>query len=164
MRERYGSLQRVEVGRRHGAPAHRVDQGTKLLRVVPLIPWRNRREFGGGHSSAAGLDLQTTSGANHALLDRYAILLRGSPRRNDLVPLLLKKRLFSSPAAFARTVAQHAQTVRGLQTTREEDPWDTGYDDNDEPDDSVGSDRSSFRTSATVSSWLAGARRRTRAG
>ena len=86
----------------------------------------------------------------HDLLDRYAILRTGSPRRNDLVTLLLKKRLFSSPAAFARTVGQHAQTVRGLRSTHDDDPWDTGYDYDDEPDDSVGSDREAAELLATA--------------
>ena len=44
----------------------------------------------------------------HELLSRYATLRTGSPRRNDLVTLLLKKRLFSSPAAFDKTLEQHA--------------------------------------------------------
>jgi hypothetical protein len=56
------------------------------------------------------------------------------------VTLLLKKRLFSSPAAFAATLEQHAKTVRGLRETHDDDPWDTGYQWDDEPDDAAGSD------------------------
>jgi superfamily II DNA or RNA helicase len=76
----------------------------------------------------------------HDLLARYAALRTGSSRRNDLVTLLLKKRLFSSPAAFAKTVDQHARTVRGLREIHDDDPWDTGYDFDDEPDDAAGSE------------------------
>ncbi|MFH8681263.1 DISARM system SNF2-like helicase DrmD [Streptomyces lydicus] len=52
----------------------------------------------------------------HSLLETYAGRRRRSPgqvavRANDLVTLLLKKRLFSSPAAFARTLAAHAASV-----------------------------------------------------
>ncbi|WP_328865170.1 DISARM system SNF2-like helicase DrmD [Streptomyces sp. NBC_00304] len=52
----------------------------------------------------------------HGLLEAYAGRRRRAPgatavRANDLVTLLLKKRLFSSPAAFARTLAAHAATA-----------------------------------------------------
>jgi superfamily II DNA or RNA helicase len=58
----------------------------------------------------------------HALLEEYTERRRGVPgevlvRANDLVTLLLKKRLFSSPAAFARTLAAHAETVVRSQGT-----------------------------------------------
>jgi len=76
----------------------------------------------------------------HDLLSRYASLRTGSPRRNDLVTLLLKKRLFSSPAAFAKTLAQHARTVRSAVTGSDSDPLDIDYDWDDEPDDAAGSD------------------------
>jgi superfamily II DNA or RNA helicase len=77
----------------------------------------------------------------HALLARYAALRTGSPHRNDLVTLLLKKRLFSSPAAFAKTLDQHARTVRGLPPNGgDADPLDVDYDWDDEPDDAAGSD------------------------
>ena len=76
----------------------------------------------------------------HALLARYAQLRTGSPQRNDLVTLLLKKRLFSSPAAFAKTLEQHARTVQGLSGNTDADPLDVDYDWDDEPDDAAGSD------------------------
>ena len=76
----------------------------------------------------------------HDLLARYSALRTGSPRRNDLVTLLLKKRLFSSPAAFAKTLEQHAKTIRGLRDIHDDDPWDTDYDWVDEPDDAAGSE------------------------
>jgi hypothetical protein len=56
----------------------------------------------------------------HDLLERYSASRRRQPgatvvRANDLITLLLKKRLFSSPAAFAHTLAVHARTARRLQ-------------------------------------------------
>ena len=54
--------------------------------------------------------------------------------------LLLKKRLFSSPDAFAKTLDQHARTVRGLTTSGEDDPLDVDYNWEDEPDDDAGSE------------------------
>jgi superfamily II DNA or RNA helicase len=78
--------------------------------------------------------------AGHALLTRYAELRTGSPRRNDLVTLLLKKRLFSSPAALNKTVEQHARTVRGLSSGGDGDPLDVDYDWDEEPDDAAGSE------------------------
>ncbi|MGV9892994.1 DISARM system SNF2-like helicase DrmD [Streptomyces tendae] len=52
----------------------------------------------------------------HDLLEAYADRRRRAPgatavRANDLVTLLLKKRLFSSPAAFARTLTTHAAST-----------------------------------------------------
>jgi superfamily II DNA or RNA helicase len=54
----------------------------------------------------------------HALLTRFSELRRRrlraqrGHRATDLITLLLKKRLFSSPAAFAHTVGVYAQTLR----------------------------------------------------
>lgn len=52
----------------------------------------------------------------HDLLDCYIAARRraaapGTTRASDLVALLLKKRLFSSPPAFARTLAAHVDSV-----------------------------------------------------
>ncbi|MGH3998684.1 MAG: DISARM system SNF2-like helicase DrmD, partial [Pseudonocardiaceae bacterium] len=52
----------------------------------------------------------------HDLLDSYIAARRrsaapGTTRATDLVALLLKKRLFSSPPAFARTLTVHAESV-----------------------------------------------------
>ena len=53
----------------------------------------------------------------HELLERYAELRRGHHAKGakrsaaDFVTLLLKKRLLSSPAAFANTLTQHRSTV-----------------------------------------------------
>jgi ERCC4-related helicase len=86
------------------------------------------------------VDYTDAERAGHALLSRYAALRTGSPRRNDLVTLLLKKRLFSSPAAFAKTLDQHARTVHGLTGPDAGDPLDVDYDWQDEPDDAAGSE------------------------
>jgi superfamily II DNA or RNA helicase len=78
-----------------------------------------------------------TERRGHALLQRYAEARRSSTgtttRSSDLVLLLLKKRLFSSPAAFARTLSAHAQTVGGRGATADDLPeWledALGWDD-----------------------------------
>jgi len=75
----------------------------------------------------------------HALLAEYARLRTGSPRRNDLVTLLLKKRLFSSPAAFVRTLERHVESLTRAKDDYR-DPDDAGYDWDDEPDDAAGSE------------------------
>ncbi|GAA0913371.1 helicase SNF2 family protein [Virgisporangium aurantiacum] len=75
----------------------------------------------------------------HAMLNEFTALRRKrlkaqrGQRAADLVTLLLKKRLFSSPAAFAHTVAVYTETLRtkvGSATTVparfDEDEW---YDD-----------------------------------
>lgn len=62
----------------------------------------------------------------HALLRRYAELRRkaGGHRTGeaaaDFVALLLKKRLFSSPAAFANTLNVHLQTLSARVTDRDD--------------------------------------------
>jgi ERCC4-related helicase len=76
----------------------------------------------------------------HALLQAYAALRTGSPTRNDLVTLLLKKRLFSSPAAFAKTLEQHQRTVTGLKQSAEDAAFEADYLLEDEPDDVAGSE------------------------
>ncbi|ACY98106.1 DISARM system SNF2-like helicase DrmD [Thermomonospora curvata] len=67
----------------------------------------------------------------HALLQRFAQLRRRrlnqtrGRRAADLVTLLLKKRLFSSPAAFARTVDVYMQTLKNKSAPSlpPEDDW-----------------------------------------
>ena len=91
----------------------------------------------------------------YALLAAYSEIRTGSPKRNDLVTLLLKKRFFSSPAAFARTLECHVQNLFGLRSDRgageadgggadsyldNDGPMDVGYDWDTEPDDAVGSE------------------------
>jgi len=63
----------------------------------------------------------------HADLAAYAALRRNRTRERpsddaaseacDLMPLLLKKRLFSSPAAFATTLDAHLRTLAAPRTT-----------------------------------------------
>jgi len=81
-----------------------------------------------------------TERIGHDLLAEYAALRTGSPRRNDLVTLLLKKRLFSSPAAFAKTLERHITSLRDAVGDDAQDPIDTDYDWDDEPDDAAGSE------------------------
>jgi superfamily II DNA or RNA helicase len=80
--------------------------------------------------------------AGHDLLAEYAALRTGSRKRNDLVTLLLKKRLFSSPVAFAKTLERHIASLEGAADDNR-DPVDTGYDWDDEPDDAAGSESES---------------------
>ncbi|MFD3586346.1 DISARM system SNF2-like helicase DrmD [Streptomyces sp. NPDC058683] len=84
----------------------------------------------------------------HELLKKYALLRRaklgtrykGGRKAADLVTLLLKKRLFSSPDAFARTIAVYLDTLRTKkqQAAEEIEDWqETFFDDyaayDDEP-------------------------------
>jgi len=82
----------------------------------------------------------------HVLLERYAAARRRAAgtatRSHDLILLLLKKRLFSSPAAFARTLAAHSETVgrRGSVADGDLPDWledALGWDD-DLVDDEAG--------------------------
>ncbi|MFF0284266.1 DISARM system SNF2-like helicase DrmD [Rhodococcus aetherivorans] len=68
------------------------------------------------------VDYPTHEQEVHALLRDYTAArqkrlaresFRGAGQAADLVTLLLKKRLFSSPAAFARTMTLHLRSVRG---------------------------------------------------
>jgi superfamily II DNA or RNA helicase len=65
----------------------------------------------------------------HALLERYAEARRSTVKRKsagaaaDMVTLLLKKRLFSSPAAFTATLGVHAHTMQEAGTS-ENGTWD----------------------------------------
>lgn len=79
--------------------------------------------------------------AGHALLEAYALTRSRGTRANDLVTLLLKKRLFSSPAAFSRTLTQHAATTRrSSRNNSHDDDLDDLYDWRDEDDSAVDSD------------------------
>jgi superfamily II DNA or RNA helicase len=64
--------------------------------------------------------------AGHNLLAAYTAARQGAARQGgvragDLVTLLLKKRLFSSPAAFARTLAAHVESTRRAGTPAVDD-------------------------------------------
>ncbi|WP_371597669.1 DISARM system SNF2-like helicase DrmD [Streptomyces sp. NBC_00564] len=82
----------------------------------------------------------------HGLLKQYAQLRRaklgtrykGGRKAADLVTLLLKKRLFSSPDAFARTIAVYLDTLRTKkqQAAEEIEDWqETFFDDYADYDD-----------------------------
>ncbi len=65
--------------------------------------------FPGRRNRAIDIAYTDAERAAHALIDQYATLQRSRPgraraRATDLITLLLKKRLFSSPAAFAATL------------------------------------------------------------
>ncbi|MEV7383530.1 DISARM system SNF2-like helicase DrmD [Streptomyces lydicus] len=82
----------------------------------------------------------------HGLLKEYAQLRRaklgtrfkGGRKAADLVTLLLKKRLFSSPDAFARTIAVYLETLRTKkqQAAEEVEDWqETFFEDYADYDD-----------------------------
>ncbi len=73
--------------------------------------------FPGRHPRAIEVAYTPGEREGHDLLARYVTRRRkesglAAARAGDLVTLLLKKRLFSSPAAFARTLDAHIQTLR----------------------------------------------------
>ena len=72
------------------------------------------------------VDYSDTDREAHRLLAEYVQARRQAAgiRQNaatDMVALLLKKRLFSSPRAFADTLQVHAETVRAAKAAEEED-------------------------------------------
>jgi superfamily II DNA or RNA helicase len=73
-------------------------------------------KFPGRVARAIEVDYTPGERTGHDLLRRYTDARRRTGRgaavpAGDLVTLLLKKRLFSSPAAFARTLAAHRETL-----------------------------------------------------
>jgi superfamily II DNA or RNA helicase len=75
------------------------------------------------HTRAMPVRYPDSERAVHALLKEFAELrrkrlsTRRGHRATDLVTLLLKKRLFSSPSAFAHTVAVYLETLRSRKGT-----------------------------------------------
>ncbi|MGI8677383.1 MAG: DISARM system SNF2-like helicase DrmD [Jatrophihabitans sp.] len=105
-------------------------------------------KFPGRAARAIEIEYTDAEVEGHELLERYVQARRrvtgaAAVKAGDLITLLLKKRLFSSPAAFAHTLAAHRSTVdKGRSATAEEVPswleeamaWD--YADGElEPDD-----------------------------
>ncbi|MBA2694967.1 MAG: DEAD/DEAH box helicase, partial [Actinobacteria bacterium] len=93
--------------------------------------------FPGRHTEAIEVDYTDAEREAHDLLQRYVASRRRATRArkaegtgtrgNDLVALLLKKRLFSSPAAFAVTLEAHRASVEDDRTADTDLPdW---YDD-----------------------------------
>ena len=79
-----------------------------------------RPKFPGRDPGAIPVDYPDDEREVHAWLTEYTRLRRqrlgatkAAARAADLVTLLLKKRLFSSPAAFAQTIAVHRESIRG---------------------------------------------------
>ena len=78
-----------------------------------------RRVFPDRFTRAVEVDYTGDEKAVHELLDSYSAARRGRSRgagvpAADLVTLLLKKRLFSSPAAFSSTLAAHIDSLNRL--------------------------------------------------
>jgi superfamily II DNA or RNA helicase len=94
-------------------------------------------------AEALSVTYTETERGGHDLLSAYAALRTGSSKRNDLVTLLLKKRLFSSPAAFAKTLERHVASLADVVGDNTMGPVDIGYDWDDEPDDAAGSEAES---------------------
>ncbi|MDP9389480.1 MAG: DISARM system SNF2-like helicase DrmD [Actinomycetota bacterium] len=96
----------------------------ELREELPLKPDGTPR-FPIRRVGAMEVDYPADEREAHALLERYAALRRsrsdqGSKRSAaDFVTLLLKKRLLSSPAAFANTLAQHRTTLDRHGSTRQ---------------------------------------------
>ncbi|MRH92818.1 helicase [Nocardia sp. SYP-A9097] len=98
----------------------------RLKRQFPQFPRRETKEL--------FITYPDSEREVHALLDKFAaarrVRLKQTKGRKaaDLVTLLLKKRLFSSPYAFARTIATYSDTLRS-KGTRVLDPEDSWLDE-----------------------------------
>ncbi|MBF6102271.1 DEAD/DEAH box helicase [Nocardia cyriacigeorgica] len=100
-----------------------VDPDPKILGQVmvrrlkdDLVDDQGRPVFPGRETRAIEIAYSDLEREGHDLLDRYLRARRTrvpgeKMRGNDLVALLLKKRLFSSPPAFARTLEAHRHTL-----------------------------------------------------
>ncbi|MDH6291894.1 DISARM system SNF2-like helicase DrmD [Rhodococcus opacus] len=93
-----------------------------------LVDADGHRLFQGRETQAIEITYSDAERDGHQLLERYLRARRAKVagdkvRGNDLVALLLKKRLFSSPLAFARTLDAHRATIeRGASSHRGELP------------------------------------------
>ncbi len=106
----------LEVVDRNGF-ARAVEPDARALQEVlvrglkdEIVDAEGRPEFAKRPPEVLEVEYRERERDGHELLSRYSAVRTGSPKRNDLVTLLLKKRLFSSPAAFAKTLEQHART------------------------------------------------------
>lgn len=82
-----------------------------------LVDENGSKLFHGRTTEAIEVSYSYTEREGHRLLESYLATRRSTSsgeraRANDLVALLLKKRMFSSPMAFARTLDTHRQTVQ----------------------------------------------------
>ncbi|HUZ52131.1 MAG TPA: DISARM system SNF2-like helicase DrmD [Streptosporangiaceae bacterium] len=91
-------------------------------------------KFPGRDAGLIPVDFPESEREVHGWLGEYARLRRqrlgtsrAAARAADLVTLLLKKRLFSSPAAFAQTISVHRESMLGQAASRripdEVPPW-----------------------------------------
>ncbi len=90
-----------------------------------IVDEKGNKKFPGRDPRPIPVEYPEEERQAHAWLQEYARLRRqrlaaskAAARAADLVTLLLKKRLFSSPAAFAQTVAVHRESMRGQASTR----------------------------------------------
>jgi SNF2 family DNA or RNA helicase len=90
-----------------------------------IVDEAGNRKFPGRDPRPIPVEYPADERQVHAWLQEYARLRRqrlgasrAAARAADLVTLLLKKRLFSSPAAFAQTIAVHRESIRRQATTR----------------------------------------------
>ncbi len=100
-----------------------VDPDPKVLSQVmvrrlkdDLVDDQGHSMFPGRETRAIEVTYSDLEREGHNLLERYLRARRAKApgekmRGNDLVALLLKKRLFSSPQAFARTLEAHRKTL-----------------------------------------------------
>jgi superfamily II DNA or RNA helicase len=109
--------------------AARVQEVTVRRLKPEIIDDQGRPRFPEREIVALEVDYPESERAVHSELNDYAALrsrrLHGDESGRmaaDFVTTLLKKRLFSSPAAFARTLAVHEETLRSGRTKREAKP------------------------------------------
>jgi SNF2 family DNA or RNA helicase len=81
-----------------------------------LVDENGQPLFHGRRTHAIEIEYSDAEREGHRLLGEYiqkrkSLAAAEKLRGNDLVALLLKKRLFSSPAAFSRTLQAHARTI-----------------------------------------------------
>ncbi|OJF10753.1 DISARM system SNF2-like helicase DrmD [Couchioplanes caeruleus] len=117
-------------------------------------------KFPGREPRAIEVHYSADETAGHVLLDRYTrarqrVTGTAAVRAGDLITLLLKKRLFSSPAAFAATLAAHRQTIGNAHRTQDEDipEWLSealAWDDDDTDDQAQEADLELLGRAATL--------------
>lgn len=106
-----------------GVPPDREQLGAVMVRRLKteILNWDGSPRFPGRELLAIEVPYTDAEKEIHNLLQRYTRLrleqASGSAERYaaEFVLKLLKKRLFSSPAAFADTLAKHEQAVRQLR-------------------------------------------------
>ncbi|MEU8524541.1 DISARM system SNF2-like helicase DrmD [Streptomyces sp. NPDC048629] len=122
------------------------DTVVRRLKTDIRDPETGERRFLERRTHALPVDYTDDERRIHRLLKEYAALRRaklgtrfkGGRKAADLVTLLLKKRLFSSPDAFARTIEVYLETLRTKkqEAAEEIEDWqETFFDDYADFDD-----------------------------